>query len=266
LSTGQSRRPKCPSVIAEGRCRFGISVILGCVFVLSLAGGARSEDGAKSQLAAKPDSAPDSAKVYNYSVSHPIYGEIGTYTNIVEDRGAEISVKNSIRVRVKLLFMVAYDEVGDNEEVWRNGRMVSFKGNVRKNGKKWRIKGYAKGDKFIIEGPEGVTEAPGNVFPSNPWSTDILEASVLMGTASGDLYRVRMSLGEERELKIGERSFRTRYVKVGGDRRYELWFDDDSGIPLKFTRYHGDDIITFSLVHGAENGALRVMKGSMGSP
>ena len=60
------------------------------------------------------------AKVYTYRVIHPVYGNIGSYTNIIEDRGAEIAVRNKFRVTVKVLFAVAYEQKGDNSELWRS--------------------------------------------------------------------------------------------------------------------------------------------------
>lgn len=163
------------------------------------------------------------ARVYTYRVIHPVYGDIGSYTNIIEDRGTEIAVRNKFRVTVKVLFAVAYEQKGDNNELWRDGRMVSFEGSMRKNGKRTVVRGYADGDKFIIEGTRGKTVAPANVFPNNPWSPKILGTNVLMGTGSGKLYRVRSSEGDERVIEINGKTVKTHYFTVEGDARYELW-------------------------------------------
>jgi len=205
------------------------------------------------------------AKVFAYRVIHPVYGDIGSYTNIIEDRGAEISVRNKFRVTVKVLFAVAYDQKGENTELWRNGRIVAFEGNMRKNGKKSVVRGRAEGDSFVIEGTRGRTVAPGTVFPNNPWSPKILETDVLMGTGSGKLYKVWSSPGDERVVEIDGKALKTRYFKVDGDARYELWFDE-SGVPVKFTDIGEDTTITYQLAERSMKPMPHVIKGAMATP
>lgn len=206
------------------------------------------------------------AQVYKYRVIHPVYGDIGSYTNIIEDRGAEIVVRNKFRVTVKILFAVAFEQKGDNNELWRNGRMVSFEGKMRKNGKKTAVRGYAKGDKFIIESKRGTVVAPSNVFPNNPWSPKILHTDVLMGTGDGKLFRVKSSEGGERAIEVNGKTVKTRYFKVEGDARFELWFNED-GVPVKFSEIDEDDsAITYRLVRRSSKPVPRVLKGSVISP
>lgn len=205
------------------------------------------------------------ARVYTYRVIHPIYGDIGSYTNTIEDRGAEIAVRNKYRVTVNVLFAVAYEQKGENNELWRDGRIVSFDGHMRKNGKDTAVRGYADGENFIIQGTRGKIVAPGNVFPNNPWSPRILGTNVLMGTGSGTLYRVRSSEGDQRVIEIGGQTVKTRYFKVDGDARYELWFDD-GGVPVKFTDIGDDTTITYRLERKSSKPVPRVLKGGMAAP
>lgn len=205
------------------------------------------------------------ARVYSYRVIHPIYGDIGSYTNIIENRGTETAVRNKFRVTVKILFAVAYEQKGDNSELWRDGRMVSFEGSMKKNGKKSKIRGYAQGDKFVIEGTRGKVVAPGNVFPNNPWSPKILATNVLMGTGSGKLYRVKSSEGDERVIDVNGKTVKTRYFKVDGDARYELWFDE-TGVPVKFTDIGDDVTITYRLSRRTTQPIPRILKGGLTSP
>jgi hypothetical protein len=185
------------------------------------------------------------AHVYSYRVIHPIYGDIGSYTNIIENRGTETAVRNKFRVTVKILFAVAYEQKGDNSELWRDGRMVSFEGSMKKNGKRSKIRGYAQGDKFVIEGTRGKVVAPGNVFPNNPW--------------------VKSSEGDERVIDINGKTVKTRYFKVDGDARYELWFDE-TGVPVKFTDIGDDVTITYRLVRRTTQPIPRILKGGLTSP
>ncbi len=204
-------------------------------------------------------------KVYSYNVSHPTHGDIGTYRNSIVDDGTQVSVRNEIRVQVKVLLVVAHAEATDSHEVWQQGRLVSFSGVTEENGKKTVVTGEAEGSKFRVETPAGEKDAPASVYPNNPWSKSILKATVLLGTKSGNLYRVHVGSGEPREIKVGDKMVQTEYFRVDGDAKYELWFDN-RGIPVRFTEIGENGVITFSLAAEAVQpaGAAANAKGANG--
>jgi len=187
-------------------------------------------------------------KIYTYSITHPKHGEIGTYSNRILDDGARIAVENEIRVQVKVLLVVAHDEKSKSKEIWKNGRLISFSGVTQENGKKTVVTGEAEGSKFVVEAPDGQKEAPSTVFPNNPWSKAILNATVLLGTKSGKLYRVQAGPPETRAISVGGRPVTTEYIHVSGDAQYELWFDA-RGVAVKFTEIDENGVITFNLVN-----------------
>ncbi len=205
------------------------------------------------------------SKVYKYKIHHPVYGVIGTYTNTIQKIGTDVSVRNEVRATVKVLQIIVHDHKSQSVELWRDGRIVSFDGNTKENGKVSKIQGRAEGDKFIVVGPQGKTEAPLSVSPNNPWSPGILNAKVLMSTKSGKLYRVHSTAGEEKVIMLGAKSLKTKYFKVDGDARYDLWFDG-AGVPVKFRDLNEDEEITFQIVPTADIPSRTIMKGSMGSP
>lgn len=201
-------------------------------------------------------------KVLTYAVHHPTHGNIGTYTNIIRDTGAEVSVRNEFRVQVKVLLVVAYKEIGSSKETWKNGRLVSFESKTQENGKKIGVNGRADGEKFVIETPNGPREAPADVYPNNPWSMNILKASVLLGTKSGSLYNVSASEGVKKDLEFAGETVSTDYFLVDGDAKYELWFDK-RGVPLKFTEIGDKATISFKLVEKQPSDSTPVVKGSI---
>lgn len=186
-------------------------------------------------------------KVFTYTIVHPKHGDIGTFTNRILDDGKQIAVNNEIEVQVKVLLIVAHSETSKNEEIWKDGRLVSFSGVTKENGKETIVTGEADGPRFVVEAPDGQKEAPAGVFPNNPWSKAILKAKVLLGTKSGKLYNVHAATAEARDIKLGDRTVTTEYVRVGGDAQYELWFDK-RGVAVKFAEIAEHGLITFRLV------------------
>ena len=147
---------------------------------------------------------------------------------------------------MKVLLIVAHSETSKSEEIWKNGRLISFSGETQENGKKTVVTGEAEGSKFVVEAPDGQKEAPASVFPNNPWSKAILKATVLLGTKSGKLYQVHATPAEKREITVGGRTVKADYVRVDGDAKYELWFDE-RGVAVKFTEIAENGVITFNL-------------------
>jgi len=226
---------------------FLASLVGACLMMPGLIGGVHGD-------------VPD--KVLTYAVHHPTHGNIGTYTNIIRDTGAEVSVRNEFRVQVKVLLVVAYKEVGTSKETWKNGRLVSFESKTQENGKNIGVNGRATGEKFVIETPNGPREAPADVYPNNPWSMNILKASVLLGTKSGILYNVSASEGVKKDVKFAGQTVSTDYFLVDGDAKYELWFDK-RGIPIKFTEIGDNGVITFKLAEKQPLDSTPVIKGSI---
>jgi hypothetical protein len=186
-------------------------------------------------------------KVYTYQIVHPTHGDIGTYTNRILDNGKRIAVNNEIQVQVKVLLIVAHSETSKSEEIWKDGRLMSISAETQENGKKTVVVGEADGSKFVVETPDGQKEAPASVFPNNPWSNEILNASILLGTKSGKLYNVHAGVKERREIEVAGRKIATDYVHVEGDAEYDLWFDE-RGIAVKFAEFGEHGVITFNLV------------------
>lgn len=225
---GTVRRPRFGGTMARALAL----AALGCAVLPATTAGVRSDV---------------TEKVYTYSVIHPTHGKIGTYRNRVVDDGKQTTVRNEIRVEVKILLVVAHEETSDTREVWKQGRLVSFSGVTQENGKKTTVTGEADGSKFLVETADGSKEAPADVYPNNPWSKKILSAKMLLGTKSGKLYRVHASSGEPRDVQLGERTVPTEYYRVEGDATYELWFDK-RGIAVKFSETDHNGLITFNLI------------------
>src|SRR5260221_1332829 len=65
-------------------------------------------------------------EVYAYRVVHPTYGDIGTYTNVVDRAGDDTNVQTELKVAVKAIGIVMYRQEARRTEHWRNDRLVSF--------------------------------------------------------------------------------------------------------------------------------------------
>jgi hypothetical protein len=195
---------------------------------------------------AGPAFAAASAQTYEYKIKHAHYGDVGTYTNTVIRDGERTDVTSTLRVAVKMLGLVVYRREADRTERWQGDRLVSFTSTETKNGEVIEVRGEARGDAFVITSPAGQFVAPGYVRPSNPWSADILKASVMMSTSTGKVFRARVRGGEEDLIPLEGRIEKLRRFEIDSDKREYVWLDRNN-VPVAFRTHDESTTVDFLL-------------------
>jgi hypothetical protein len=189
-------------------------------------------------------------QVYEYRVEHPVYGEIGTYTNVVDEAGDRVDVHSILHVAVKFLGVSVYRQDADSAEHWENGRLVMFHSATTTNGERMEVSGSAQEEGFMIKRPTGLALAPANIHPSNPWSTNILGSDMIMSTKTGKLFNVRLGRTEEKLVDVHGHQAWLREYQVIGEKRQVLWLDEE-GTPVGFRTEEDGTQINFVLARHA---------------
>ena len=168
-----------------------------------------------------------SEAVYQYTIEHARYGNIGTYANIVTAGNDGTSeVKTVVHVAVKILGITMYREDAQRTEHWQGDRLVSFDGVTETNGSKLELHGQAQGDNFVVTTPNGKIMAPAKVRPSNPWAQFVLlDSNVMFSTKTGRLFNVTVRGGDEEPATFDGKSFQLRRYEIDGTKREFVWFD-----------------------------------------
>ncbi len=193
-----------------------------------------------------PATAQAAPQVYEYRVEHPLYGDIGTYTNIVDQSGDSAEVETKLNIVVKLLGVVVHRQAAERREDWEHGRLTLFRGVTETNGQKMELSGEAHGDTFIIHSPLGQIAAPANVHPSNPWSAAVLDTNTVMSTKSGKLFAVHVDRETTETVMVEGKPMRLRQVDIKGDKRQFVWLDDHD-VPVAFRTEESGQPIDFVL-------------------
>jgi len=200
-------------------------------------------------------------QVYEYRVEHPLYGEIGTYTNVVDQAGDRVDVHSNLHVAVKFLGIAVYRQDVDSAEHWENGRLVTFHSATTTNGEQTEVSGAAQEEGFMITRPTGTALAPANVYPSNPWSTNILDTNMIMSTKTGKLFNVHLGTTEEKLVVVHGQQALLREYQVVGEKRQVLWLDEQ-GTPVGFRTEEDGTPIDFVLMrHAVGNGEPHPWRG-----
>ena len=224
-ASAQLRRKPLPNFL---RCRFA------CSFAALLLTGSPT-DAATRRL--------------DYRVSHSTYGDIGTYSNVIETEGATTTVTSALDVKVTILGLVAYRRESRRVEQWNGDRLISFHGVSNMNGKKIVVSGAAVGDGFVVTLPSGKVTAPASIRVANPWTGNTLNGDTILLPDEGVVQRARLIDGGEASVTIGDREVRARQYDIaliGAKKHYLVWFDA-ADTPVKFNIFDSDGICTFTL-------------------
>jgi Domain of unknown function (DUF6134) len=202
-------------------------------------------------LAASLATAPAVAetRTLTYSIHHPVYGTIGTYTNVIDQTGDSAMIKTNAHIRVSVLGVVLYRQDISRVEHWQDGRLMAFHGLTTVNSREMEIDGMADGDDFIVMSPAGTVVAPADVKMANPWSTRVLQGDALLTPDRGRLEHVRVDGGDEDPVSIEGKTVETKHYEIdrdNGHKHYEVWFDT-AGVAVQFRIYNRNGVITFTL-------------------
>jgi uncharacterized protein DUF6134 len=181
-----------------------------------------------------------------YRVHHASYGNIGTYTNVIERRGDNTTVRSELHLTVKLLGVVVWRQEAFRSEVWGQNRLISFDGVTVTNGKRIEVHGAARGDRFVIAAPGGTVEAPASVHPSNPWSAMVLAPGAMMSTSTGEVTTVGIIGGEMQAVEIGGKTLHLRQFDIIGEKHRVVWFDANR-VPVAFRTEERGAVVDFIL-------------------
>ena len=195
-------------------------------------------------LASTAERPPDG--LYRYRLEHSDHGALGTHTIAIASDGDERRVTVERRLKVTRVLITVFREETDTEEVWRDGRMVSYR-RVTDDGEESMLTAREEEGLLVVQGPEGRFELPLGTFPTHPWNPEIVEERLLMDTGSGRPVEVEiLAAGEEEVVVGGLRLEAQRYEMTGGQRR-SLWYDE-AGRLLRMVIHREDGGgVTFAL-------------------
>jgi hypothetical protein len=189
----------------------------------------------------------DSPHEFVYEVKHSVFGDIGTYSNLIETSGAIITIKTAAHFLVKAMGVGLHREDAQRVEQWQGDRLLFFHGVTVKNGDTTEIKGQANGSDFVITSPLGTITAPGSVKPANPWSPRSIASTTMMRVDTGKVESVKVSGGGETNVNVdGASTTAKEYDVTGATNNYKIWFDQH-GTPVMFMVDDDSGKVTFTL-------------------
>lgn len=194
-------------------------------------------------------------RVYSYSVVHPFYGTIGTYTQDIARSGGTTRIDSHVRVAVRILGIVVHREEGDHVEIFHGDRLVKLQSTTTTNGTRIDVQGEAQGDHFVVTSPSGVVEAPADVAPSDPWVLKQIGSGTVVSIKTGRIIPTCVTGGEATMISLQGVMVATHHFMAHGERQQEIWLNDQD-VPVMFRSVESGTPIDFVLTSSLRDAAV----------
>ena len=180
-----------------------------------------------------------------YLIHHEIYGDVGRHVITFSCRGEDLVVETVIEGEVKVLAVPLFKRNGTYREVWRGDRLIAFESRIVDNGEVYEVNARAEGDRTVIEGRRGRTEAPPTIVSNHPWNHQVIDRTLLFDTQRGRLQDVQVAPAGTETIMVGGRALAAQKYNITGDLRRELWYDE-AGNWLQSRLEHNGATITLT--------------------
>ena len=192
-------------------------------------------------------------QVYVYSVTHPSYGQIGTFTYTVDRSPEVMRIDSHMRIAVELVGIVVYRQESNFTEIMRGDRLVSLESVTERGGQHLEVHGKAQDGQFVVNATSGSFTGPATIAPSDPWVLKHTGAGTLVYTSTGMIMNAQISGGEYETVSLNGATFSVRHFTVTGYNRQDVWLDNE-GIPIMFRSVEDGTPIDFVLQKAPRTG------------
>ena len=103
-----------------------------------------------------------------YRIEHETFGHIGRQVLTFRCDGDQLVVDTTVNVAVRMLSFTIYRHEAHYRAVWEGDRLARFESHTDDNGKIEEVLARAAGERVIIDGPKGQSQAPLSVVPTPP--------------------------------------------------------------------------------------------------
>lgn len=156
--------------------------------------------------------------------------EVGRHDFVLQTEGSRKVLRSEAALRVRLLFLTAYEYQHEAVEVWDDRCLASIQSRTNDNGKIYEVRGAPDGDRFLVESQGARRAGPSCVSSFAYWNPEFLRQPQLLNSQTGDLMTVQVQrLGEETFPVRGAAARASRYRLTAPGMAIDLWYAPDGG-------------------------------------
>lgn len=187
-------------------------------------------------LAASAVAADGSVREWNFIV-YLDDDAVGYHNFTLMERGDEQTLISEARFEVKFLFITAYRYEHENRETWQGECLQAISSRTDANGRQFTVHGHREETGFAVQGASGREETSGCVKTFAYWNPDILQASVLLNSQTGELLPVEVEPVGVETLSVDGRKVKAKHYRLRAkNMELDIWYGhDDRWLALEST-------------------------------
>ena len=160
--------------------------------------------------------------------------EIGHHTFILRGDDEEKELHSEARFDVRLLFVNLYRYRHQATERMRNGCLQSLESHTRTNGTSESVRASVRDSRLVVQRPENREEYGGCIMSFAYWNPQILNASQLLNSQTGELLPVTVSSQGEETIQVrGKAVTAQRHRLQAQHMTIDLWYAGERWVALE---------------------------------
>ncbi len=160
--------------------------------------------------------------------------EIGQHRFTLDGPEDQRELKSEARFDVRLLFINAYRYRHEAVEHWNGNCLRSLASRTETNGEHLAVSAVTEGSRLVVANAAGRSEHEGCVMSFAYWNPQILNATHLLNSQTGELVPVTVTAqGAETVVVRGQPRAARHYRISGPDLRIDVWYADEDWVALE---------------------------------
>jgi len=174
---------------------------------------------------------------------------IGTHTLTFSRRGDDLVVDVAIDIEVKVAFITVFRYEHRNQEIWRDGRLLSLDARTNHDGDHYRVVAKATGDGLQVDGSGGRFTAPADTISTSWWNDAYVRRDQLLDSEKGKMMQASTKVVGRGPVEIaGGRSLDATHYRTSGEVKVQTWFAQEQWVGMSFIAF--DQEVVYRRVDG----------------
>lgn len=168
---------------------------------------------------------------------------VGSHVIRFQNGAGGLSVSSVFDLKIDFLIFTAYRYRYESDSLWHGNRLMRLRAVTNDDGVKTTVEAAWRGDKFVIQGPDGKAAVGRGLYPTDHWNPGVLETTRVLNTITGRVNDVRIvPQGTEKVVAEGRTISATHY-RYTGDLQNEVWYDNRGRwVKMRFKAKDGSTI------------------------
>ncbi len=170
----------------------------------------------------------DPVAVYGDKIVFDVFRKgspVGTHEVTFHRDGEDIIADTRFEVSIKIFVIPVYSYLYTSNERWRDGKLISLTAKTNDNGDISNLQVTRENGALMLTGSGGEFTAPGNLYPTTHWNSDVIGSTQVINTITGKINDVELQNRGTSTVITKHGELQANHFAYQGDLTTEVWYD-----------------------------------------